>query len=152
MLLTKSKFLLGLQCPSYLWRAVHEKEKLPEPDEQTKHIMSQGTKVGIMAQDLYPEGVVVSSNNFTGNLEVTKKLVEENKVIFEGGFIAGDCYARADILVPNGKSWDIVEVKSGTSVKEENVYDVCFQKRVYENAGLKIVNSYIMHLNNEYVR
>ena len=31
-LLTKSKYLAGLQCPRYLWALIHDKEKIPDPD------------------------------------------------------------------------------------------------------------------------
>jgi len=30
-LLTKSKYLVGLQCPKYLWTMFHEKHKISEP-------------------------------------------------------------------------------------------------------------------------
>ena len=72
--------------------------------------------------------------------------------MFEPSFVVDNLYARADILVPVKDKWDIIEVKSSTSVKPEHIHDVSFQKYVYEKAGLKIRNCYLMHLNNEYVR
>jgi hypothetical protein len=35
-LLTKSKYLYGLQCPKLLWVAINDKDKLPEPDAATQ--------------------------------------------------------------------------------------------------------------------
>ena len=62
-------------------------------------------------------------------------------------------FSRADILLPVGvDEWDIIEVKSGTKVKDINIHDVSFQKYVYEKAGLKIRNCILMHINNQYVK
>ena len=54
--------------------------------------------------------------------------------------------------MPVGNWWDIIEVKSGTKVKDINVHDVSFQKYVYEANGFKIRKCFLLHLNNEYVR
>ena len=62
-------------------------------------------------------------------------------------------YTRIDILVPNtDESYDIVEVKSGTKVKNEHIYDVAFQKYVCEKAGISINECHILHLNSSYVK
>lgn len=75
--------------------------------------------------------------------------------MFEAGFIHknGKCYARADVLYPvSNNQWDIIEVKSATSVKEEYLYDISFQKYCYESAGVKIKRCFVLHINNQYVR
>ena len=150
VLLSKSKYLKGLQCPLLLWYSVHERDKIPEISEQQEYIMQQGTKIGQLAKKLYPKGVDLEELGFKENLEQSKKI--KSKTMFEPGFVSNNCYSRADILKPNGESWDIIEVKSGTRVKEENIQDVAFQKKVYENAGLNIKNCYLLTINNEYVK
>ena len=72
--------------------------------------------------------------------------------LFEPGFLFGDCYCRVDILVPQNGTYDIIEVKSSTKVKDINYHDVAFQKFVLENCGLKIGKCFVMHLNSSYVR
>ena len=151
-LLTKSKYLAGLQCPKYLWVMYHDKDRIPEPDAMAQHLFSEGDKVGEMAKKLYPDGIDISFDDFKENITKSKELLKEKKPLFEPGFIFNECFSRGDILVPNGDKWDIVEVKSGTKVKDVNVHDVSFQKYVYEGAGLKIRNCYLMHLNSDYVR
>ena len=49
-MLTKSKYLIGLQCPKYLWMMFHEKHKIPEPDEQAQFKFAQGYLVGDLAK------------------------------------------------------------------------------------------------------
>jgi hypothetical protein len=153
MLLTKSNYLLGLQCPKLLWTAKNEKEKIPEPDEVAQARFSAGNEVGELAKKLYPEGIDLSGLGFKENIDKTKEALEKRVPLFEAGFMIDNLYARADVLVPTGKDhWDIVEVKSATKVKEVNIDDVSFQKYVYEKAGLKIRNCIVMHINNEFVK
>src|SRR3989344_5290252 len=150
--LTKSKYLIGLQCPKYLWIIFHEPEKIPEATIAEEFKFEQGTKVGQFAKMLFPKGIDLQTKDYLKNIEDTKKSSKEKKPLFEAGFEFSNCFSRADILVPVKDEWDIIEVKSGTEVKDENVHDVSFQKYVYDNCGLKIRNCYLMHLNKEYFR
>ena len=151
-LLTKSKYLYGLQCLKYLWISVHEPEKIPEPDERAKSIFKQGNEVGNLAKTLFPKGTDIQTQDFTLNIEQTKELLKKKKILFEAGIQAGQLYARADILKPVKDEWDIIEVKSSTEVKDEHYDDLSFQKFCYEKAGLKIRKCFLMHLNKEYVK
>ena len=139
-------------CSKYLWALFHAKEKIPEPDEAAQFMFDEGTRVGELATELYPKGIDLSKEDFKSNLIKSKEAINEKLPIFEAGFNKEECYSRADILVPVGDEWDIIEVKSGTKVKGINIHDVSFQKYVYEGQGLKIRNCYIMHINKEYVR
>lgn len=160
-LLSKSKYLLGLQCPRYLWTAIHEKHKIPEPDEIQQNIFEQGHLIGEIAKKWFPDGIDISCDrkDFMKNIEETEKLLnaKKRKPLFEAGIRVeldeGYIYSRADVLVPIGADmWDIVEVKSATKVKPENIDDVSFQRYIYEQAGLKIRKCFLMVVNNEYVR
>jgi CRISPR/Cas system-associated exonuclease Cas4 (RecB family) len=151
-LLTKSKYLLGLQCPKLLWTAINDKESMPEPDRSTEHKFDQGHLVGELAKKLFPDGIDIESEDFMGNIKKTKELLSEGKPLFETGIMADNLYSRADILNPNDDGWDIIEVKSSTSVKDVNIQDVSFQKYCYEKAGLKINGCFLMHINKEYVK
>ncbi len=154
-LLTKSKYIIGLSCPKYLWMMFHELDKIPELDLATEYIIQQGYIIGQLAKKLFPGGVDLpeDTKDFKINVQKTQELLKQRKIIFEAGIIAGDLYARADILVPAGKNeWDIVEVKASTKVKDEHIHDVSFQKHVYQLAGLKIRKCFLLHINNEFVK
>ena len=151
-MLTKSNYLLGLQCPNLLWVAKNDKTRIPEPDVLTQEKFKIGDLVGKMATSIFENGVDLSDLGFKENIEKTKEAIKEKKVIFEAGFLVDDLFSRGDILFPVGNKWDIIEVKSATKVKDVNFHDVAFQKYVYEKAGLKIRNCYVMHINNEYVK
>jgi len=151
-LLTKSKYLIGLQCPKYLWTMFHEKHKIPEPDEQAQFKFDQGYLVGDLAKSLFKNGIEIETENFSKNLESSRELLKNKKPLFEPAFLIDRLYSRADILEPNKDGWDIIEVKSSTEVKDVHVKDVAFQKYCYEKAGLKIKKCFLMHINKEYVR
>ncbi|MBI2661938.1 DUF2779 domain-containing protein [Candidatus Woesearchaeota archaeon] len=154
-LLTKSKYIIGLSCPKYLWMMFHELDKIPEPDLATEYIIQQGHIIGQLAKKLFPDGVDLpeDTKDFKINVQKTQELLKQRKIIFEAGIVAGELYARADILVPAGKNeWDIVEVKASTQVKDEHIHDVSFQKHVYQLAGLKIRKCFLLHINNEFVK
>ncbi|MEK6935757.1 MAG: DUF2779 domain-containing protein [Nanoarchaeota archaeon] len=151
-LLTKSKYLNGIQCPKLLWISVNDKQRIPEVDESKQKLFDEGYIVGEFAKKLFPNGINISTEDFSRNLEQTKGLLKENKPLFEPAFMIDRLYSRADVLVPVKEGWDIVEVKSSTEVKDVNIQDVAFQKYVYEKAGLKINKCFLLHINNQYVR
>jgi len=73
--------------------------------------------------------------------------------LFEPAFAYKNSFARADILEPadSGK-WNIIEVKSSSSVKDINKHDISFQKYCYEGAGLKINKCHIMYLDKNFMK
>lgn len=156
-LLTKSKYALGLVCPRHLWMIFHQPERIPEHDAATELIFEQGHAVGDLAKTLFPNGIALPTlrEQFKQNIRETAEALKQKqrKPLFEAGLVAGNLYARADILVPvEGGQWDLVEVKSSTEVKDEHIEDVSFQKYCYEQAGLTIRKCFLTHINKGYVK
>jgi len=154
-LISKSKYLNGLQCPKLLWTQFNAKDQIPAFDAATQAIFDQGHEVGRLAQSLYPGGTEVAwnSDDFSAMLQATQDLLAARRPLYEATFGAAGAFARADILNPvEDGQWDIIEVKSSTSVKEVNLDDVSLQRYCYETAGIKIRRCFLMHINNKYVR
>ncbi|MFC2001213.1 DUF2779 domain-containing protein [Chloroflexota bacterium] len=152
-MLSKSRYLNGLQCPRLLWIATNETERIPEPDASTQHIFDQGHLVGELAKKLYPGGIDLPTEDFMSNLNMAKELLRQRRPLFEAGVLSGRIYSRVDILNPvNDNEWDIIEVKSSTSVKDVNIHDVSFQKLCWENSGVKIRRCFLACINNQYVK
>ena len=144
MLLTKSNYLLGLQCPKLLWVTKNNKERIPEPDKAAKAKFEAGDIIGVLATKVFPGGIDLSGLEFKENIDKTKKAVEKRQTIYEAGFMintpngTSNLFSRGDILLPIGKNkWDIIEVKSATQVKDINIHDVSFQKYVYVTIFMK---------------
>ncbi len=154
-LLTKSRYVTGLNCSKAIWLMFNRPEEMPEIDEMTQHRFDEGHRMGELAKSLFPDGIDIKEMIPIENYKKSRELLSKRKPLFEAGFLHknGKCYARADILVPSGKNeWDIVEVKSSTQVKEDYLEDVSFQKYCYESAGLKINKCFVLHINNQYIR
>jgi hypothetical protein len=127
---SKSKFLWGSQCRKLLWYAYNAKDQIPEPDAAQQAIFDQGHEVGALAKSLYPCGIEVSAGmtDFEHVLRQSMEAAKARKPLFEAGFTFNGGFARVDILNPVGKdTWDIIEVKSSTEVKDVNLHDLAFQ-------------------------
>jgi hypothetical protein len=153
--LTKTSYVNGLACHKWLWLKFNAPDKLPEADESSQYRMEEGRRIGELARELFPGGILLKEDSVAGNDQLSRSTLQKRRPLFEAGFIHpdGKCYARADILVPIGKDeWDIVEVKSSTRVKVEHVHDLSFQNYCYTKAGLKVRRCILMHINGQYVR
>ena len=149
--LSKSKYISGLQCLKLLWVSLKDPTRLPSYDAATQHVFDQGHMIGELAQQLYPGGIRLEQENIGVNLRDTTASLKLRKPLFEAGFSGNRLYCRVDILNPSaGESWDIVEVKSTNDVKDEQLYDVAFQRHCCQLNGVKINRCCIMHLNREY--
>ncbi len=126
---------------------------MPETDPVTQHIFDQGHLIGELAKKLFPGGIDIPTEDFMGNISTTLELLKERKPLFEAGITAERLYSRVDILNPTGEEgWDIIEVKSSTSVKDVHINDVAFQRYCCNQSGLNIRKCYLILINNQYVR
>ena len=152
-LLTKSRFMNGLQCERLLWTIVNQPDAVPKTDVTTQHVFDQGYEVDELAHMLFPDGLDLSGESFRGNIDLTKKHLHDGKPLFQAGLMAGDLYSRVDVLFPteNG-AWELVEVKSSTEVKPEYLPEVAFQRYCAQKVGLSVVKCSVIHVNNQYVR
>ena len=78
-LLSKTKYMNGLQCPKLLWFICNDPEKVPEPDASTQSIFDQGHLVGELAKKLFPEGIDVPHDDFKVNLNRTQQLLSQRQ-------------------------------------------------------------------------
>jgi len=153
--ISKSKFLQGLQCPKLLWSAYNVKHLFPEVDAALQAVFDQGHEVGAFAKRMFPNGIEIDTDptNFEGAIQLTQKSLPFRRPIFEATLSSNGGYARADILNPVGKDeWDMIEVKSTTSLKDVHIPDLAFQVWVFTEAGIKIRRCFLCHINNEFVR
>jgi hypothetical protein len=154
MIISKSKYMKGLQCSKLLWTVCNAIQNIPETDAGTQVLFDEGEAVGELAQSLFPGGILVERTGGCGEMiQKSQALLISRQPIFEASFSSGGVYAQADILNPvEDEQWDIVEVKMSTSVKPQHIQDVALQRHCYEGAGVAIRNCYLMHINNQYVR
>jgi len=154
MTLSKSQYIRGLQCHKSLWLYKNKPELRDTPDHQTQSAFNTGYQIGDLAKQLFPDGTEIEfdSSNFNGMIEKTKELIANGaEVIYEATFKEDGIFAMADILVKNGDTWDIYEVKASTKVKEYHINDTAIQWYALSKA-INLNRAYVIHVNNQYVR
>ena len=154
--LSKSKYVAGLQCHLRLWQKCYNPQLASEISPVQQAIFDTGHRVGQLATQLYPGGVLIEEDHLHHNEAVESTLTAMGnpkiKAIYEAGFFYDDVRVRVDILQRAKNSmWNLIEVKSSTSVKEVHYPDVAVQYYVLKGAGLDIERVFLMHLNNQYV-
>src|ERR1700730_15927838 len=98
--ISKSNYVAGVQCLKRLYLQVHEPGLAAEPDASDHAIMEQGLEVGMLARQLFADGIEVNSK---GGLEqairTTSTLVANPEVsaIFEAAFEYEGVVIRVDI-------------------------------------------------------
>ena len=152
--ISKTQYMQGRQCKKLLWLAVNNPEAL-EKEENIR--TTEGDEVGALARTYFSDAVTVPLRRAREMAEETAKLINDGrKVICEATFAANGLTCSADIIRIEGKSVDIIEVKSSTSVKLRQLEDVSFQYHVISSAlkefGLSVRNVFLMHPNGDYVR
>jgi predicted RecB family nuclease len=155
MFLSKSDYIIGLDCIKQLWLKKNRKDLEPEYDERTLQNFAIGDMVQDLARDYYPGGIMVDAETWDviGGAEKTKILSESNDILYEAtAKLDNGCFCRIDVLIRNGDAWDLIEIKSATSVKSYYIDDLAFQKYVFENAGYPVKNCKVLHLNSGYFK
>ena len=155
-LLSKSSFIKGLQCEKHLYLYKYHYDEMDELSEMQKAIFKRGTNVGVLAQKLFPGGVIAAQGdppNYEMALKRTKELINSDaKVIYEAAFMFNEVLAIADIVVMEKEGAKIFEVKSSTSISETYLNDAALQYYVISNLGMKVKDFSIIYINNQYVR
>ena len=155
-MLSKSRFLAGSQCQLRLWHQCYNRELASEVSPSQQAIFAAGQEVGRLATRLYPGGVLIQEDHLHHRQAVRSTLAAidnpEIPAIFEAAFVYDDVRIRVDILQRLGDGrWNLIEVKSATSVKDVYLPDVAVQYSVLIGSGLEIVDAGILHLNSKYV-
>ena len=148
--LTKSKYLHGLQCHKRLWYEKNHSERASSLSKAQHRLFRQGREVGDRARTLFPEGRLISARSLEELAEQTQIAIRDGvSCIFEATFIFENTLVKCDILQRDGDSWNLIEVKMSTSVKEEYLPDLAIQKYVLTACGIPISKTQLMHINRE---
>ncbi|MFX0145879.1 MAG: DUF2779 domain-containing protein [Candidatus Hodarchaeota archaeon] len=155
-LLSKTTFLRSVQCYKSLYLNRYNPELRDPPDPAQEAVFRTGREVHTLARELFPGGVVASSEESYDPktwLQKTRALIGEGVgVLFEAAFELDQVLVIADILVRAGTKWKAYEVKSSTSVKEPYDWDVAVQHHILSNAGIELDDFSIIHIDNNYIR
>lgn len=153
--LSKSTFIRGFQCLKSLYLHKHRPFLRDKISALQLNKFDRGHDVGALAHQLFPKGENCASRHpaaYRKSIEKTLKLVKEKfPVLYEATFQAEGVLVMVDILVFNGLSWDIYEVKSSLKVSQTYLYDLALQYYVLLKANLNVGKAFILHVNQDYL-
>jgi hypothetical protein len=116
--------------------------------------MEEGKEIGRLARERYPDGIFVNELRPETAARRTRDLLKkpQTRVLFEATFLAGNYLARADILVRDAESWELIEVKSSIAAKEEFIDDMAYTTLVAQTAGFfpSAINLVLIDKNYRY--
>src|SRR6266576_2046079 len=99
MLITKSKFVAGVQCLKRLYLTVHTPELAAQPDESDQSIIDQGREVGLLARQMFPGGVVVECKDREQAIRMTRELIENPEPHPASREIAARAYGSTSLRI-----------------------------------------------------
>lgn len=162
--LTKSRFKIALECETKLFYnddQAYANQKIDDPFLES--LAEGGYQVGELAKLYFPGGFQAETRMHQEALAQTDSLLKnENVIIYEAAFKFKNLFIRADILIKEGNSLQLVEVKAKSFDGDDYrdflnkagnvvtgwrpyIFDVAFQKYVLIKAKPTFhINAYLM--------
>lgn len=158
-IISKSNYTLFKNCPKSLWLSFYKSDVAAPLTMDVLKRIEDGKEVGDLAKKYFANTIDVKSLLPDGSLdiskmlELTKKYLKQKGVtIAEASFKVNNLFCSIDLLRVTSEGYEIYEVKSTTEAKVEHKVDAAFQKYVLQQYGLNVINTYILHLNKDYIR
>jgi hypothetical protein len=130
--LTKSRFLLAIECPTKLYFTGKDSEyqNLLKEASFLEMLADGGFQVGALAKLMYPGGMEITARDHATAEKETKELLKrDNVILFEPAIRHGDLFVRIDILVKEKNKFQLIEVKAKS-------YDSSDQKIARKRGGI----------------
>ncbi len=136
-MLSKTDFLLYLDAPMHLWAKAHDALEDQPHSLYEQHLFQQGQQVEALARD-YLEDILLPQ-------------YDQGDLIWQVAYDDGQYEIRADALIfdQEAQCYDLVEIKSSTSVRTPHEIDVTFQVLLLEQL-IKLRHVYILHIDKTY--
>jgi len=131
-MLTKSKFKIGLECPTRLFyhnrSSEYDNQNVENPFLDS--LAEGGFQVGEMAKFLLSKDPIqsdftIKERNKEEVLDITASRLNnaEHIALAEAGFEFDGCYVRVDLINKRGNQIDIFEVKSASISEDEDFFN-----------------------------
>lgn len=154
--ISKSRFVSGIQCSKKLYFDIYRKDLKPVISDQQELLFSTGNEIGLLAQNVFPNGKDASPESyydFSKSIQDTKDWICSGvKTIYEAAFSTNGVLAALDILHHTENERWAIEVKSSSEVKKYHLTDASLQYWVMNKSGFKPDKFFLMHINTAYIK
>lgn len=156
--LSKSRLMSARQCARRLWLDVH-RPALAVVTPNARMARRIGRRVGEAARAVYAQRFGGDARRVPDDAQPERALtdtaaymrLQPAAAIFEGAIRHESVTIRADVLLPAGDDWQLVEVKASTDVQEEHRFDCAIQAWVLLGAGVRLRNARLAHIDGRFV-
>ena len=153
--LSKSTFIRGNQCLKSLYlnkKRPFLRDRL-SPGQLAK--FKRGTKLGKLAQDLFPGGIDLSPRSpsqYQKRVLETAEIIKQGNydTLYEAVFQFDQLLIMLDILNNDNGDWIGYEVKSSLKISDTYLLDAAFQYYVISNSGLPLKDIFLIYVNKDY--
>lgn len=158
MNLSKSDYILGKSCITKLFYKKNNYSSSDDTNEYLQYLAEGGYIISKLATLYYPDGIIINTENLDHAIARTKEYLDNDQcILFEATIHAGDKIVAVDILVKDGDTINLIEVKSkgysskkGLTEFKDQIEDVAFQKLVLAEAFPNtIINTYLFVPNKD---
>ena len=155
--LSKSRFVSGVQCSKKLFLELNRKELRPAITASQQAIFDQGHAIGKMAQERYPNGIDLTSlthYDYADAIDNTiVEMLKKTSTLYEAAFYFDEVLSVLDILEHDANGGiHAIEVKSSSKMEDYYITDAALQYWVMSNAGNAPKRFSLMHINKSYVK
>ena len=157
--LSKSKLIAFRQCPKRLWLEIHKPELRDDSGSEAR--FKVGHEVGELAQKLFDRdgrGELINPHEmgWTEAYARSTELLKTGDVpIFESTMRISGAMAMADVMLPDRSykklQWEMIEVKSSTSVKDYHSDDAAIQAYIAKRNGVRLSLVGVAHIDNQFI-
>lgn len=152
--LTKSKYIMGLQCEKALWMSVYKPRWAYYPPE-TLALFRQGRMFEASFKSTFPDGVDICAKlgrRVSEYPQLTRQLLDSEGPItlFEAGFEYGGVLVLADVVCKYADGTvEVYEVKNGTEEKKVFQDDIAIQHYVIWHCIPRLAHFYLLYNDGE---
>lgn len=148
--------MYGCQCTKRLHLHKYRPDLKNPADKRVQYVKDSGSAIGLLAQQLFPDGVdasPVDTYSYQEAVVRTQELITAGAtIIYEAVFQHDRVLCALDILVKESTGWHAYEVKGAGRVKPQHIEDAAFQYFVINNSAITLHDISIVHLNMKYIR
>lgn len=152
-LLSDSLLLKGFQCKKRYWLEQHRPE-LKHPDTSGSEWKAMVKKeVEAEALKLFEGGLQIKGRTPKAAAKATQKAIAKGvQTIIDAVFIHEGVVTRVDALVREDTGYALYEIKSSAGIKDVYFNEAAIKWAVVTLCKVHPVRSYILHINNKYLR
>lgn len=144
----------GMLCRKRVWLQFHKRSLASAPSEAQQRTMGEGTRVGMLAREImFPTGTLIEQIGDAAVAETASALANDPPAIFEATFVHNGVLVMCDLLANNfDGTWNLIEVKASTGLKEAYLHDTAIQCYVVQQAGIELRRVELLQINKAEVK